>query len=179
MIEYFTFKHSGEMDSYKDEIYLTVVPSVTVAIFYGSALQTASKVSPEMFSGLLAEVNPDPDFNRMCSVLDSKLPGNAEYLVLRIEGSRIACFRRGGVAAKIVLGGDLKMLPNGIFGLNEGDRILVATDNFFSHLTDEGILADALVTDSCSDWMNLLVRRISDVNQLKCGNLSAVTLLVR
>ena len=31
----------------------------------------------------------------------------------------------------------------------------------------------------CSEWMNLMVRRISDVNQLKCGNLSAVTLLVK
>ena len=37
MIEYFTFKHSGESDSYRDEVYLTVVPSVTVAMYYGSA----------------------------------------------------------------------------------------------------------------------------------------------
>lgn len=179
MIEYFTFKHSGESDTYKDEVYLTVVPSTTVAVFYGSAMRNDSKVSPEMFSGLLAEVSPDLDFNRMCSVLDERLPGNAEFLVLRIEANHIACFRKGGVAAKIVIDGDLRMLPNGIFGLNEGDRILVATDNFYSYLTDEGILADALVTDSCSEWMNLLVRRISDVNQLKCGNLAAVTLLVR
>lgn len=179
MIEYHTFKHSGDSDSYKDEVYLTVVPSVTVAMFYGSALKTKSKVSPQMFSGLLAEVSKDSDFIRMCEVLDNRLPGNAEYLVLRIEGNQIACFRRGGVSAKIVINGDLRLLPNGIFGLNTGDRILVATDNFYSCLSDEGILADALVTDSCTEWMNLLVRRISDVNQLKCGNLSAVTLLVR
>ena len=110
--------------------------------------------------------------------MDERLP-RSEFLVLRIEGHHIACFRKGGVKAKIVINGDLKLLPNGIFGLNDGDRILVATDNFYSHLTNEGILADALVTDSCSEWMNLLVRRISDANQLKCGNLSAVTLLVR
>ena len=138
-----------------------------------------SKFSPKMFSGLLAEVSKDEDFNRMCGVLDERLPNNAAYLVLRIEGSQIACFRRGGVSAKIVINGDLRLLPNGIFGLNTGDRILVATDNFYSSLTNEGILADALVTDSCSEWMQLLVRRISDSNQLKCGNLSAVTLLVR
>lgn len=179
MIEYFTFKHRGESESYLDEVYLTVVPSVTVAVFYGSAMNNKSNISPMMFSGLLAEVGRDEDFNRMCGVLDERLPGNAEYLVLRIEGNQIACFRRGGVAAKIVINGDLRLLPNGIFGLNTGDRILVATENFYSSLTDEGILADALVTDSCSEWMNLLVRRISDVNQLKCGNLSAVTLLVR
>ena len=110
---------------------------------------------------------------------DSLNPGNAEYLVLRIEGNSIACFRHGGVMAKIVINGDLKMLPNGIFGLNDGDKILVATENFYSSLTDEGILADALVSDTCAEWMNLMVRRISDTNQLKCGNLSAVTLLVR
>ena len=179
MIEYHTFKHRGESDSYKDEVYLTVVPSVTVAMFYGSALKTQSKISPTMFSGLLAEVSKDSDFNRMCGVLDERLPGKAEYLVLRIEGNQIACFRRGGVSAKIVINGDLRLLPNGIFGLNTGDRILVATDNFYKYLTNEGILADALVTDTCSEWMNLLVRRISDANQLKCGNLSAVTLLVR
>ena len=179
MIEYFTFKHSGDSDSYNDEVYLTLLPYVTVAVFYGSVQRNHSTLSPELFSGLLAEVSPEKDFNKMCRILDEKLPGNAEYLVLRIEGSSIACFRRGGVAAKIVLNGDLRLLPNGIFGLNDGDRILVATDNFYSSLTDEGILADALVTDSCSDWMNLMVRRISDINQLKCGNLSAVTLLVR
>ena len=179
MIEYFTFKHRGESDSYKDEVYLTVVPSVTVAVFYGSAMGNDQKISPEMFSILLAEVGKDQDFVRMCSVLDERLPGNAEYLVLRIEGDQIACFRRGGVAAKIVINGDLRILPSGVFGLNTGDRILVATENFYSYLTDEGILADALVTDSCSEWMHFLVRRISDVNQLRCGNLSAVTLLVR
>ena len=179
MIEYYTFKHRGESESYKDEVYLTVVPSVTVAVFYGSVHNDKTVVSPEMFSGLLAEVSPDLDFNRMCSVLNERLPGNAEYLVLRIEGKSIACFRRGGVSAKLVINGDLRMLPNGIFGLNDGDRLVVATDKFFSCLTDEGILADALVTDSCSEWMSLMVRRISDVNQLKCGNLSAVTLLVK
>lgn len=179
MIEYFTFKHRGESESFRDEVYLTLVPHVTVAIFYGSVMRTQTKVSPEMFSGLLAEVSSDADFNRMCSVLDDKLPGNAEYLVLRIEGNSIACFRHGSVMAKIVINGDLKMLPNGIFGLNDGDKILVATKNFYSSLTDEGILADALVSDTCAEWMNLMVRRISDINQLKCGNLSAVTLLVR
>ncbi len=178
MIEYFTFKHNGESETYKDEVYLTVVPSVTVAVFYGSSKKSTSQVSPEVFSALLAEVSRDLDFARMCTIMDERLP-RSEFLVLRIEGHHIACFRKGGVKAKIVINGDLKLLPNGIFGLNDGDRILVATDNFYSHLTNEGILADALVTDSCSEWMNLLVRRISDANQLKCGNLSAVTLLVR
>ena len=57
-----------------------------------------------------------------------------------------------------------------------GDRLVCATSNFYRFLTDEGILADALVSDTCSEWMNMMIRRISDQNQLKCGNLSAVTL---
>ena len=48
--------------------------------------------------------------------------------------------------------------------------------NFFKYLSEDGILADALVADSCSEWMNMLIRRISDQTQLRCGNLSAVTL---
>jgi len=60
--------------------------------------------------------------------------------------------------------------------MTKGDKIVCATAKFYKHLTDEGILADALVSDSCSDWMYMMVRRISDQTQLKCGNLSAVTL---
>ena len=78
--------------------------------------------------------------------------------------------------AKIVRNGQINILPNGYFGLSSDDRIICATSNFFKYLNDEGILADALVAGSCDDWMNMMVRRISDQTQLKCGNLSAVTL---
>ena len=64
-------------------------------------------------------------------------------------------------------------------GLSEGDRIICATSNFYRKLTDEAILADALVSENCSEWMNYMIRRISDSCELKCGNLSAVTLIVR
>ena len=47
MIEYFTFKHNGESESYKDEVYLTVVPSVTVAVFYGSNKENKKHVRIE------------------------------------------------------------------------------------------------------------------------------------
>ena len=88
----------------------------------------------------------------------------------------VECYRRGGVFAKIIKDGQIHVLPNGFFGLNVGDSIVCATSNFYKHLTDEGILADALVSSSCNEWMNMLIRRISDQCQLKCGNLSAVTL---
>ena len=35
MIEYYTFKHRGDSLEYLDEVYLTLVPSITVAMFYG------------------------------------------------------------------------------------------------------------------------------------------------
>ena len=75
--------------------------------------------------------------------------------------------------------GQISLLPNGFYGLSPEDRIICATENFFDNITDEGILADALVADSCNEWMNMMIRRISDLTQLKCGNLSAVTLIVR
>ena len=92
----------------------------------------------------------------------------------KIKG--ISCFRRGEVCAKIIRNGQISILPNGYFELSPDDRLVCATSNFYKYLNDEGILADALVADTCSEWMNMMIRRISDQNQLKCGNLSAVTL---
>ena len=60
--------------------------------------------------------------------------------------------------------------------MSPDDRIVCATAKFYKNISDEGILADALVADSCSEWMNMMIRRISDQTQLRCGNLSVVTL---
>ena len=149
MIEYYTFKHRGDSLDYLDEVYLTLVPSITVAMFYGSKVREGARSQALLFS---------------------------EYLLLRSVNNGIECFRRGDICAKIVRNGQISILPNGYFCLSHEDRIICATSNFYKYLTDEGILADALVADTCSEWMNMLIRRISDQNQLKCGNLSAVTL---
>ena len=108
--------------------------------------------------------------------LKEELSEESEYLILRVLKNGVECYRRGGVYAKIVKDGQIHVLPNGFFGLNVGDSIVCATANFYKYLTDEGILADALVSSSSNEWMNMLIRRISDQCQLKCGNLSAVTL---
>ena len=113
-----------------------------------------------------------PGMHQYCACLDEE----SEYLILRVLKNGVECYRRGGVFAKIIKDGQIHVLPNGFFGLNVGDSIVCATSNFYKHLTDEGILADALVSSSCNEWMNMLIRRISDQCQLKCGNLSAVTL---
>lgn len=176
MIEYYTFKHRGGAEEYRDEIFLRLTPTLTVAIFSGSKLESAPKSQSLLFSEILNSEEGSKSMNELHSVFEECLDHEAEYLILRVAGTGVECVRRGDVSAKIVCNGQISLLPNGFFGLSREDWIICATSNFYKPLSDEGILADALVSSSCSDWMNMLVRRISDQNQLKCGNLSAVTL---
>ena len=176
MIEYYTFKHRGDSLEYLDEVYLSLVPSITVAMFYGSKIKEGARSQALLFSELLNSEEIANNIANLDAVMEEFLENTSEYLLLRSIDNGIECFRRGDVYAKIIRNGQISILPNGFFGLSHEDRIICATSNFYRYLTDEGILADALVADTCSDWMNMLIRRISDQNQLKCGNLSAVTL---
>lgn len=49
MIEYFTFKHRGDALDYQDEVFLKLVPNLTVAIFYGSDMANAPKSQALLF----------------------------------------------------------------------------------------------------------------------------------
>ena len=129
-----------------------------------------------LFSEILSSDEGSKGIDYLNGVFDECLDEESEYLILRVESKGIESIRRGSVCAKIVRYGQISLLPNGYFGLSSDDRIVCATSNFFKYLNDEGILADALVAGTCDDWMNMMVRRISDQTQLKCGNLSAVTL---
>jgi len=176
VIEYYTFKHKGNASEYLDEVYLTLVPNMTVAMFYGSKISDGARSQALLFSELLNSDEGRKSIADLNNVMEQYLEPGSEYLLLRSINNGIECFRRGDVLAKIVRNGQLNLLPNGYFGLSSDDRIICATSNFFKYLTDVGILADALVAENCSEWMNMMVRRISDQNQLRCGNLSAVTL---
>ncbi|PWJ70715.1 hypothetical protein B0O40_0564 [Ruminococcaceae bacterium R-25] len=178
MIEYYTFKHRGDALDFTDEVFLRLVPNLTVALFYGSKLKVAPKSQALLFSEILNSEEGSKSIEYLSSVFDECLDEESEYLILRVMKNGVECYRRGSVFAKIVKDGQIHVLPNGIFGLNKGDGIVCATSNFYKYLTNEGILADALVSGTCNDWMNLMVRRISDQCQLKCGNLSAVTLML-
>lgn len=175
MIEYYTFKHRGDDEEYRDEVFLRLVPNLTVAIFNGSKLDSP-KSQALLFSEILSSDEGSKSIDFLNNMFDECLDKESEYLILRVESKGIESIRRGSVCAKIVRQGQISLLPNGYFGLSSDDRIVCATSNFFKSLNDEGILADALVAGSCDDWMNMMVRRISDQTQLKCGNLSAVTL---
>ena len=163
MIEYYTFKHRGAADEYKDEVFLRLVPNLTVAIFNGNKLDSPKSQSL-LFSEILSSDEGSKDIDYLNSVFDECLDADSEYLMLRVEQKGIESIRKGDVRAKIVRQGQISLLPNGYFGLSSDDR------------NDEGILADALVAGTCNEWMDMMVRRISDQTQLKCGNLSAVTL---
>ena len=175
MIEYYTFKHRGAADEYKDEVFLRLVPNLTVAIFNGSKLDSPKSQSL-LFSEILSSDEGNKSFDYLHKVFDDCLDEDSEFLILRVEQNGIESIRRGDVSAKIVRHGQISLLPNGYFGLSSDDRIICATSNFFKYISDEGILADALVSGSCNEWMNMMIRRISDQTQLKCGNLSAVNL---
>ena len=175
MIEYYTFKHRGAADEYKDEVFLRLVPNLTVAIFNGNKLDSPKSQSL-LFSEILSSDEGNKSIDYLTRVFEECLDKGSEYLILRVEQKGIECIRRGDVCAKIVRQGQINLLPNGYFGLSSDDRIICATTNFFNYISDEGILADALVSGSCSEWMNMMIRRISDQSQLKCGNISAVNL---
>lgn len=176
MIEYYTFMHNGDAPSYTDEVILRLSPSLTVAIFYGSKIEDAPKSQALLFSEILSSDEFSKGLSKLSETYDECLDEEAEYLILQVLDNGIESIRRGNVCAKIVRNGQISILPNGFFGLSPDDRIICATSRFYEYLSDEAMLADALVAGSCSEWMNMMVRRISDQNQLMCGNLSAVTL---
>ena len=176
MIEYYTFKHRGDDIEYSDEIFFRSSFPITIAIFYGSKLETAPRSQALLFSEILSSEEGSKSIPDIENVLEDSLDEDAEYFVLRVLDKGIESTRRGDVSAKIVRNGQINLLPNGYFGLTDEDWIICATSNFYKYLSDEGILADALVAGSCNEWMNMMIRRISDQTQLKCGNLSAVNL---
>ena len=59
MIEYYTFKHRGAADEYKDEVFLRLVPNLTVAIFNGNKLD-----SPKSQSLLFSEILSSDEGNK-------------------------------------------------------------------------------------------------------------------
>lgn len=179
MIEYYLFMHKGGQPQYQDGVVPIANPELSIGIIASSKLGDQAKAASKMFKDTLGS-----DLNRgsimdLAKEIDLRIPDNAEYIIFRISDNEIESMRRGNVYCKIVKDGEMKVLPNGIFKLEDEDRIVCATEEFFSFLPDEAILADSLFAESCQEWMNYMVRRISDINWLSGNNMSAVTLIVR
>ena len=185
MIEYNIFRHAGDSLTYDDEVVLAASSSTTIGLLDGSRLGSELEKTRDLFKTLIETAGyediatPSHRFEFASEQAECQLPAGSEYMIMEIDGNTVESVRHGGVLAKIVMSGEMRSLPNGTFGLSEGDRIICATSNFYRKLTDEAILADALVSENCSEWMNFMIRRISDSCELKCGNLSAITLIVR
>ena len=124
MIEYYTFKHRGDALDYTDEIFLRLVPDLTVAIFYGSKISSAPKSQALLFSEILNSEEGSKSIDYLASVFEECLDEGSEYLILKVLKNGVECFRRGEVYAKIIKDGQILLLPNGFFGMSPDDRIV-------------------------------------------------------
>lgn len=179
MIEYFLFTHKGGEQTYNEGVFPIANPELAIGIISSANLGENCARNVRIFKEILGSDMIQGNMNDLSGVLDKNLADEAEYMIIRISDEKIESVRRGGVFGKIVKDGELKVLPNGIMRLEDEDRIVCATDAFFSKLADESILADSMFAESSKEWMEYMIRRISDVNWLSEGNLSAVTLIVR
>lgn len=179
MIDRACFKHKGNAEHYCDEVFLSEAPCFVAAVFCGKEEYINSLSCSFVLSEILKDSKEDDSLEQICKVLEEKIPEDVEYLILRIDGHLKAdSLKRGQVRAFIVNNGEMMILPNGIFGLKEGDMLVCAVKNFYSNLTNEGMLSDALISSDCSEWMDYMIRRVSDKTELLCGNLSAVCIRV-
>ena len=155
------------------------MPFFTAAVFCGKEEYINTLSCAFVLSEVLKDSKEGDQLETICAALDEKIPEDIEYLVLRIDDSlKVDSLRRGQVLACIANNGEMMTLPNGIYGLKEGDMIVCSVKNFYSNLTNEGMLADALISSDCNEWMDYMVRRVSDKTELLCGNLSAVCIKV-
>ncbi|SCW40609.1 hypothetical protein SAMN02910456_00957 [Ruminococcaceae bacterium YRB3002] len=179
MIEYYLFTHKGGRAQYLDEVFPVVNPELSFGILSSAKLGDKAALAGRRFKEILSSSLIELELPALCAEIDRNMPDNAEYMIFRISDERIVSLRRGNVYGKIVKEGELKVLPNGVLSLEDEDRIICGNEEFFRHLEDEEILADSLFAESSQEWMNYMVRRISDINWLSEGNMSAVTLIVR
>ena len=179
MIEYYLFMHKGGRETYQDGVFPIATPELTIGIVSSAGLGNDAPAVVKMFKDYLSSDIESKEFGVLSDEIMQHMPDNSDYMVLRISDTRIESVRRGKVYGKIVKAGELKLLPNGRLSLEDEDRIVCGTEEFFTHLTDEEILCDSMFAESSQEWMDYMIRRISDANWLAEGNISAVTFIVR
>lgn len=170
--------HNGGAERYDDNIFLNYGPVLTVLICYGSRSSDEEKDAFEGAGGIISS-GRDRTFDEISELVSRTAKAESEYLLLRITDKAIRIERHGGIIPYIIKNGELRVLPNGIFGLENDDRIICGTTAFYETLTLPAILSDGVTAISCEEWMDNLVCRISDANMLSCGNLTAVDFIVR
>ena len=179
MIEYYMFMHKGGQPEYTDGLFPIASPELTIGIISSKNLGESAGKIVKMFRDILGSDLSTKSFDELTETVINDMPDNADYMVLRISDTKVNSIRRGSVCGKIVKDGELKILPNGVFSLVDEDRLVCASESFFEHLPDEAILVDSMFAESSKEWMDYMIRRISDENWLSEDNLSAVTFIVR
>ena len=81
MIEYYTFKHRGDSLEYLDEVYLSLVPSITVAMFYGSKIKEGARSQALLFSELLNSEEIANNIANLDAVMEEFLENTSVFSV--------------------------------------------------------------------------------------------------
>lgn len=179
MIETYSLSHKGGQEKYVDDVLMKVGKVLSLCVIDGSVFLAENIGYSEVFQRLFSISEKAEDFSQLCERFENEIPKNTDFILLRATDDELFVHRHGKTRAYIVKNGEIKLLANGVIGVENDDRIIVGTDGFYDTLTREGVLADALTADSCEEWMDYVVHRISDVNMLTEANLTAVTLIVR
>lgn len=178
MIENYILMHKGGQEEYRDSVFVNYSSALTLAILY-LPNEAEFSVSDEASVSALVQGSSKMRFTDLSESIYPILTNLKNYMLIRIDDKHIMIERHGKVYAYIVQNGELKMLPNGMTSLEDGDRVICCTGEFMRYLNDIAILSDAVVAESAEEWMDNLVCRISDRNRLSEGNLTAVTMIVR
>ena len=178
MIENYILMHKGGQEEYRDSVFVNYSSALTMAVLYLST-ESEFSVADEASVSALVQNSSKMRFTDLSESIYPILTNLKNYMLIRIDDKYINIERHGKVFAYIVQNGELKMLPNGMTSLEDGDRIICCTGEFMRCLSEIAILSDAVTADSAEEWMDNLVCRISDKNRLGDGNLTAVTMIVR
>jgi len=177
MIENYMLMHKGGLNDYTDSIFVNYASTLTMVVIYTPQDTKLSLIEEANVKGLI-QSSGKMKFEEVSKMLTPILEKKS-YMFIRVDDKEIITERHGKVYASIVKSGELLMLPNGKFSLEDEDRIICFTEEFKKHITDLQMLADALTCDNAEEWMDNMICRISDKNRLSEGNLTAVTMIVR
>ena len=170
--------HKGGQEEYRDSVFVNYSSALTIALLYLPSEEEFS-VADEAAVSALVQGSSKMRFTDLSESIYPILTNLKNYMLIRIDDKYINIERHGRVYAYIVQNGELKMLPNGMTSLEDGDRVICCTGEFMRSLNDIAILSDAVISDSAEEWMDNLVCSISDSNRLSEVNLTAVTMIVR
>ena len=179
MIESFSFSHSGGLEAYNDEVFLGFGTFTISVVVNGKDDPESCKRVSDTVSKILNINFKRFSFDDISYLIFRNVKRSDEYILVRITDEELETEIHGGVRGYLIRGGDIVNVTNGLMALENEDRIIIGTDRFFEDLTPEAVLADAVTSFSAEEWLNFLVSRISDANQLRGKNLSAVAFIVR